>query len=253
MFKSFIGRSKKTSTPAPLQVSLVCTEDKLSTLERKRAILKWRDLQELRIESVLRQHLPSLKQAVWERISSLSAPKFFFRQSHWLQDIADQIIEPWVKVQSVDILRSASSEGIAVVSELGGIHQSEHALNGDESLKQATDLATSLGPIAAGFIAIPTAVSSSMVSAGGLLGFFGILTVAWPVAIFSVTLIGLAFILGGLRVRGLRERANRRAYVKICAKLDVMIMQGGKHQLCLREALQQVIRATAQEQLGDHS
>ncbi|MEQ8262584.1 hypothetical protein [Pseudohaliea sp.] len=202
------------------------------------------------MESVLRQNLPGLKQEVWDWVTALPTGKFFFKQRHWLKELAEEVVEPWVEVQTVDILRVASSEGIAVVSQRGGIYESEHSLEGDRSLQQVTDLAGSLGPIAAGFIAMPSAISASVTSAGGLLGLFGITAMVWPAALLGVTLIGGALIFGGSRLASYRERANRRAHEKICSHLDSMILKGSEERPSLNQALQEVIRTTAGEQLG---
>jgi hypothetical protein len=250
VFRSLFSRKEPVPASIAGQPGAVTPSDRLNALDRKRALLRWRDQQELRVESLLRQNLPGLKQEVWDWITALPTGKFFFKQGSWLKEVAENVVEPWVKVQTVDILRVASSEGIAVVSQRGGIYESDHALEGDENLQQVTDLAGSLGPIAAGFIAIPSTISASVSSAGGILGLFGASAIFWPAAILGVTLIGGAFVFGGSRLKSYRERANRRAYDKICSHLDSMILRGSEEKPSLSQALQEVIRTTASEQLG---
>ncbi|MEM6898761.1 MAG: hypothetical protein AAF583_03175 [Pseudomonadota bacterium] len=225
-------------------------KERLQTLERRKYLLKWRDEQEARIESVLRSNVPALKEEARRAIEAIPSWRFFFVERRGAARVVGPIVSDWAAVQTVDILQVASGHGVEVLQQCGGVQTSELSLASDKKLNQVTDLVKGVGPTAAGFLAIPATMSASAVSAGGILGFFGATTVLWPVAVLGALFSVVMLVTGGFNSYRLRAKANKRAYRNACRRIDEVILEGSEGQPSLKENLQQIIWETAREQLS---
>jgi hypothetical protein len=205
------------------------------------------------VESVLRLNLPELKDRLSQIVESVSAKEFVFSFATWPKKRLDPVVEEWVKRQALDILAEASQEGIKVLTPYGGPLMAEHSLQSFNLKDDLTDLASSLGPVAAGFFAMPTVAASSVASVGGFFGMLGFTAIVWPVVLVGGAMIASSLAFGATRALTWRKRANDRFLSKLNKNLDGLVFGLAENDLgekaSLTETLQAIIRETAREQL----
>ena len=221
----------------------------LQFAQRKKEILAWRDQHEAKVYEILAIETPLFMRELRELIEETSHKDFFLYQRRWLADTINPRIQEWAEKQAINILQPASKEALAIAQARGGVKPVDHSLAADKSFLQLGDLATAIGPMAAGVISIPATVSASVVSAGGLMGLLGATAIAWPVVIGGSVLFGLSMVFGGYRLANFRKRAEKRRYRKLSKLVNRQVFGPLEDQLCLCEALQDIIRETAREQI----
>jgi hypothetical protein len=243
---------KETPEASPsgvTKIDIALSDSGLQQKQRKMQVLAWRDEHEVKVLNHLKKATPEFKDRLLTLIQSIPNKAFFLRQKKSLEETIQPAIENWIQEQSVELLTQASGEVLNIVDTVGGVNSSDHSLNTDGVSRQLGDLATALGPLAAGIMSVPATVMASVVSAGGIAGFFGATVIAWPAVIVGTAVIGTMALLGGYRMAGIRTRANKRVHNKLSESIDRMVFGGEGQDLYLCAALQGIIRETAREQL----
>ncbi|MDT8320753.1 MAG: hypothetical protein RQ826_09550 [Xanthomonadales bacterium] len=239
------GKSKSTS---------------VNKTQRKLAILEWRDRWELAVDDFLKPHQNRLMLEIKQILESKSFIDSLFRSRRILRDDVEPVIQTWVANTSTDFIEKASREALSVLRQHGGPIQVSNSIESlaenRQAYKDIADLAATIGPAAAAIVAIPTAVSGSIVSAGGLLGLLGVTVIAWPFAIASGVVITFTLMTAAFRASSFKQRALNRLFKKISAYVDELTF--GRIEIAspttqesggLCGNLQRIIRETAEAQL----
>ena len=87
----------------------------------------------------------------------------------------------------------------------------------------------------------------SVVSAGGILGFFGVTVIFWPVVAAGLATVGTLMALGGYKVTSLKSRVIRRYRKAIKKSIDDQVLGYESDQVSIRQQLQSNIQHTAEK------
>jgi hypothetical protein len=193
-------------------------------LELRRVVLDWQDKEVVRIECDLAS---SFHELTSELDDALNKVTFFelFRPNKLSKKYSEPIYKAWVERETYSLIHSAQENLSVVVNYSLSSHEvSEVGLSNTESLNCRADITKSFVATGLGAVTIPTVVSMSTVSAGGLLGLFGATAVAWPVVIIGGLVIVVLFAFGGSKATKIKVNAIDRYKRTLHENLESQIL-----------------------------
>jgi hypothetical protein len=180
-----------------------------SDLELRRAILDWRDRHIEAIESHFEREIPALFGVLDQQLDKMSFTELF-KQRKFAKEKIEPIYGDWINREVTSVGQAARKDLAQIVSHAVEMGQFGHKLEDVASKSPVADAAIIAAATGIGLAAIPAFATMSIVSAGGILGFLGVTTVAWPIAAIGIAVVGGLMALGGYKAARLKSRAIER-------------------------------------------
>lgn len=215
-------------------------------------VLAWKDRHTAKVEMHLMRELITLKSAIDVKLESLSLLDGTIKVRKITKEIVHPLYEEWLNRESSYLIKQAQAELLSIrdfaIEQVGNMEEIE----GVGSSNYIFDVfsATTLGVI--GLATIPAVTSSAVVSAGGLLGLFGVTTLNLPLLVTGLGIATIFISVGGMRMSGVKRRAIERYRKKLHKAIDKTVfgdVEDNTHSLCGQ--LQNVIEQACNEILRE--
>lgn len=219
---------------------------KYANLDLRRAVLDWRDHHVENVELHLARELTSLYSALDEQTENMSISDIF-TQKEYSKEHFEPIYKNWVEREVAHLVTAAQKDLSAVFTHALEFGEQGADLDHEESSGHYTDAAIAVAATGAGLAAIPAVTTISVASAGGIMGFLGITTVAWPVVAIGVVAIGGLLALGGYKAADLKESAISRYRNAIRKAIEEQVLGYDSEKDSIRYRLQSYIGKTGEK------
>jgi len=223
----------------------VC-QAKYADLDLRRNVLDWRDQHIENAELHLARELTSLYSALDEQTEKMSISDLF-TQKKFGKEHCEPVYKNWVEREVAHLVNTAQKDLSTVFIQALEFGEQSTVLNHEEDSGHYTDAAIAAAATTAGLAAIPAVVTFSMASAGGIIGIFGITTVAWPVVAIGVATIGGLLALGGYKAADLKSSAIARYRKSIRTAIEEQVLGYNSKKDSIRQRLQSYIDNTAEQ------
>ncbi len=215
-----------------------------ANLDLRRAVLEWRDRHIEAVERHLDRELISLNQELDQQLRKMSWADLL-NQKRFANNNLQPIYDQWCEREVALLIDQAQGELSSIFAHSLEYAEVSRSIDQELNAQSSKDAVMAVAATGAGVGSIPAFVSMSTVSAGGILGFFGVTTVAWPVvAVAVVTAAGL-LTLGGYKATTMRNSAISRLHTSTTKKIAEEVLSYHSGESSLRTRLQAYISDTA--------
>lgn len=177
----------------------------IDNIQFHREILDWRDKHYELARHHLSRELSVLYSALDAEIDKMEMADFVLHGSAYTKEHLQPHYKEWVGREVKNIIEESEADLRATYRCLAHQFQANNSAlaYGDDSASTKEITAIALAGCGA-LVAIPTFASWSVVSAGGIAGFFGATVISWPVVIAGVALGGGMLAFGGSKAANLK-------------------------------------------------
>lgn len=186
--------------------------ERTTSIDTRRAILDWRDQFTEEAELQFRTELSQLLNTLDKVMQNASVRELLGKK--YAKEYLDPLCLEWQEREVGRFLqRLESAQKSLLITEIK-FSQREMAVLDDASSGSALSLLLPTAATGIGVAALPSAGAASLVSAGGVLGFFGVTTISWPILLsglaVSAALISTGVVNGAKVKDKLREKIRNR-------------------------------------------
>lgn len=252
MLWKFWKKNRKTDehksivSAEPTNVEINICHSKYVNLDIRRAALDWRDEHIENVELHLVSELTRLFKAMDEQIDRMSI-KDLVTQKKFGKEHLGSLYNDWVEQEVEYLVKTAQKDLLAVFSHVLEYSEEGTVLNHEEKCVRYSDGVIAAVSTAAGLSVIPTVLASSVVSAGGIMGFLGATVIVWPVVAIGAVVIGGLLVLGGYKATALKSRAISRYRKGIRKVIEEKVLGYDNKKNSIRQRLQSYIDKTAKK------
>jgi len=223
--------------------------DVVQSIAMRRAILDWRDKWLSEIPKHLERELPELYDLLARAIDRIGGTQLFNSQKFFAKNV-EPVLQAWIGNQTRLLMRKASKE-LQCANEVvlrADLETLKARHSGTSDYDSYWGVMTGILSTGSAVAAVPTVVSLSVSTTGGILaalGFGTTLVVHWPVALVGAVAVGTLMLFGKNRAFGIKDRKTRKLKDEVQAKARELIFGNRGQQESLVSKLQDAIRATA--------
>ncbi|GAB2518649.1 hypothetical protein [Microbulbifer agarilyticus] len=221
--------------------------ERKTSIDVRRAILDWRDQYTEEAELQLRSEFMQLVKTFESVMEQASIRDLL--DKNFSKDHLESLYLDWQEREVNRFLQRAEKGMKSILVTQLRFSDQEAAAFEDSSSGGVFDLLLPTAAAGIGVAALPSVGAASMVSAGGLLGVFGVTTISWPILLSGLAVSTALVSTGVIKGAKLKDKLRERIRNRVEQQLTIQILGDGNGS-SLVENIQKYVHDVAEDALG---